>query len=455
MASGSNTSLANAQSINVPATINGRIGKPHTVHYFRIRSKKGQSLVLDVNARRLGSDLDSHIAVFDSAGKPIEQAVVRPVVETFTTLRDHDSAQPGIRITHWNNIFAGDYMMMGQEIVRVSALPRTPDEDIRFESFGGQRIAFFHTTPEAHAIDKAIYKVQIHPAGTQLPANGLPLTRLYAQNDDGGPGWGKDSYLRFTAPADGEYLVSIRDVQGLGGDSYPYRLTIREPKPSFQLAVSPSNPNVPVGGSIPLTLTAIRNDGFDGPIQVSLADLPPGFTSTSATILPGQNSTTLILSATSGAKLTGAVPLKAIGKAGAVVSEASPEDKLKLIALMSRADVEMRSTTKVIDLVPGGTASVTVKITRHNGFAGRVPVEVLNLPPRTLLPSFGLNGVLLNEGETERTFDIAATPQAQPGEQYIVVGGRVETRSTQQNLFVAPEPILVRIHANSQAASLR
>jgi hypothetical protein len=38
----------------------------------------------------------------------------------------------------------------------------------------------------------------------------------------------------------------------------------------------------------------------------------------------------------------------------------------------------------------------------------------------------------------------------------VVVGGRVETRSPQQNTFVAPEPILVRIHPNKiTAASTR
>ena len=120
--------------------------------------------------------------------------------------------------------------------------------------------------------------------------------------------------------------------------------------------------------------------------------------------------------------------------------------------VITTSALEMRSETKVIDLVPGGTAAVKVKISRNNGFGGRVPVDVLNLPPRTLLPSFGLNGVLLNENETERTFEIAATPQAEPGEQYIVVGGRVETRSTQQNTFVAPEPILVRIRPRTASA---
>ncbi|MBI2688153.1 MAG: hypothetical protein HYX27_17760 [Acidobacteria bacterium] len=437
--------VTGSQAVTIPVTINGRLQKNGVKDQFNFSARKGQHLIFDVNARRLGSDLDSFLEVLDAKGKPIEQAVVRPIVETFVTLRDHDSAGPGVRITHWNNIHVGDYMLLGQEVVRVAALPRTPDEDIRYESVMGQRRAFFNTTCEAIANDKAVYKVQMYPPGTTLPPNGLPLTRLYAQNDDGGAGWGKDSFLTFTAPADGEYSVNIRDVQGLGGDNYAYRLTIREPRPDFQLAVAPANPNVPIGGAVPLTVTAIRRDGFDGPINVTLENLPTGFTASPATILPGQNSAVVVLRAAVDARLAEPAPLLAKGRAGDIVREANPGDPLKLISLTPRADIQMTSTTKAIELARGGTATVTVKIARNNGFAGRVPVDVLNLPPRTLLPSFGLNGVLLNEDETERTFEIAATAQAEPGEQYIVVGGRVETRSGQQNTFVAPEPILVRI----------
>jgi hypothetical protein len=436
---------ADGQTLTVPVTVNGSLNDGAAEHRFRFSARKGQQLVLDVNARRLGSDLDSFVEVLDAKGQAIEQMVVRPVVETFTVLRDHDSVQPGVRISHWTNINAGDYMLLGHEVVQVAALPKGPDDDTRFESFMGQRRALFNTTSEALAIDKAVYKVQLLPAGAKPAPNGLPLVRLYAQNDDGGPGWGKDSYLRFTAPADGDYHVRLRDVQGQRSGNLAYRLTIREPRHDFQLAIAPQNPNVPRGGSIPLTATAIRTDGFDGPIEVALENLPAGFSATKAIIKPGQNSAVLVLSASADAKLASAVPLLAKGRAGAIVRDANPGDALQLLALAPKADVTMTSSTRLVEIEPGGVGTVSVKIARNNGFGGRVPVDVLNMPPRTHLPSFGLNGVLLNENETERTFEIAATPQAEPGEQYIVVGGRVETRSPQQNTFVAPEPILVRI----------
>ena len=119
-----------------------------------------------------------------------------------------------------------------------------------------------------------------YPPGTQFASNGLPLVRLPYRNDDGGPGFGKDSRLRFTAPADGDYVIKLRDVRGLSGEDYAYRLTLHPSAPDFQLSVNPRNANVPLGGRIPLTVTAFRMDDFDGPIEVSLEDLPAGIQAT-------------------------------------------------------------------------------------------------------------------------------------------------------------------------------
>jgi len=442
-------------SIAVPVTVNGRIGKPGAENRYRFHASRNEQLIFEVNARRLGSDLDSYLEVLDAKGQPIERAIARPVWATSFTLRDHDSAARGLRISAWDGIKVGDYVMTGGEIVRVEALPLSPDNDTVFESFGGQRLTFFDTTPEAHAVDAALYKVQIVPPGAKLSPNGLPAAHLFYRNDDGGPGYGKDSLLHFTAPADGEYIVCIRDVQGLGGEKYSYRLTARHPRPDFRLTVNPRNPNVPAGGTIPVTVTAARIDGFDGPIDVSLSGLPAGFHASSGVIAPGQVSTTLALSADPSAKLETTAPLKATGKASignaTVAHLANPEDHLKLISLMPRADILMSAETKEVTLEPGGSAEITVSIQRQGDFRGRVPVEVRNLPPRVRVLDVGLNGVLLNEDESRRSFTIDALPNAEPVDQLIYVSGAIETRSGQQNSYAAPQPI--RLHIKSPVAS--
>jgi hypothetical protein len=174
-------------------------------------------------------------------------------------------------------------------------------------------------------------------------------------------------------------------------------------------------------------------------------------------IASGQVSTTLALSAESTANLDGAIPLKALGKASiggvAIARLASPEDHLKLISLMPRADILMTAETKEVTIEPGGSAQITVSIARQGDFRGRVPVEVRNLPPRVRVLDVGLNGVLLNEDESRRSFTIDALPNAEPVDQLIYVSGAIETRSGQQNSYAAPQAIRLRVKAKAAVAS--
>ena len=446
--SGKNTALAAAQSIDAPVTVNGKLLAAE--NDFRFQARKGEKLVLEVNANRLSSPLDSMLEILDAKGNPVERATVRCELATTVTLNDPSSSGSGIRISSWTGMAVGDVLMVGSELIQVRAMPRGPDDDIRFESFEDQRLGLLDTTPEAHSIDTPVYKVQIYPPGKTFVGNGLPLVHLPYRNDDGGPGYGKDSRLRFTAPADGEYVVRLRDVRGTHGDDYAYRLTVRPPAPDFRLSVDPRNPNVPVGGRIPVTVTALRLDDFEGPIDVAIEGLPAGLSATKAVIPAGRASTTFLLTADPSAHLDSAIPLRVSGKAqdGArqLAHWASPEDKLKLIALMPKPDITMEAKTREVVLEPGKTASVEVEIHRNNNFGGRVPVEVYNLPATVIVTDVGLNGVLIHENDNHVTFTLQALANAEPMDQPIVLSGNIETRAGQQNEY-ASEPILLKVPA--------
>jgi hypothetical protein len=113
--------------------------------------------------------------------------------------------------------------------------------------------------------------------------------------------------------------------------------------------------------------------------------------------------------------------------------------------MMPAADLKMTLLTRVVELEPGSTATVNLKVSRENGFAGRIPVNVMNLPPSVRVLDVGLNGVLINENETERSFTLEALETSDSLEQVIYVGGNVETRSPQQTVYAAPEAILLRV----------
>jgi hypothetical protein len=93
-----------------------------------------------------------------------------------------------------------------------------------------------------------------------------------------------DSYLRVRLPADGTYYVHIGDTARQGGEAYGYRLRLSEPQPDFELRIVPSSLSIRSNSSAQLTVYAMRKDGFQGPIKLSLQDPPEGFSSAPATL---------------------------------------------------------------------------------------------------------------------------------------------------------------------------
>src|SRR5262249_28833886 len=169
----------------VPGTANGRIEAPGTADTWQFAAKKGQPLIVEVEARRLGSPLDSYIEILDAAGKLVPRATLRCVAKTYVTFRDHDSSLPGIRIENWNQLAMNDYVWVGNELLRIRELPKTPDDDCEFFNVNRQRVAYLGTTPTHIPQGVPMYKVTIHPPGTTFPPNGFPVIPLAYRNDDG------------------------------------------------------------------------------------------------------------------------------------------------------------------------------------------------------------------------------------------------------------------------------
>jgi hypothetical protein len=183
------------QELNVPVIVNGRIDSPEDADVFRFSGRKGDALVLEVMARRIGSPLDSMLMLLDSDGKLI-----------------------------------------------------AANDD--FEDKGAGLVT--------------------HQA---------------------------DSRIDVTLEKDGEYTLRLSDAQAAGGEAYAYRLRVSEPRPDYRLRVAPSSINLRVGSSLPLTVYALREDGFDGDIAVRLVNAPRGFSLTGGWIPEGVDHVRMTLTA--------------------------------------------------------------------------------------------------------------------------------------------------------------
>lgn len=112
-----------------------------------------------------------------------------------------------------------------------------------------------------------------------------PLANLFDTLND-------DNVVKFLAPADGQYRITLRERYGNSKqDMGVYRLIVRKDAPDFRVAAvattlippgprqaAPSGINLRRGDNFPIHVIALRRDGFAGPITVSAEGLPPGVT---------------------------------------------------------------------------------------------------------------------------------------------------------------------------------
>ena len=461
-----NDALSAAQKLPIPSTVTGRVWvsspasggssarSDHDV--FRFTARKGQALVFDVTAQQLGSPLDSIVDVLAADGRAVPRAILRPLAQTEIALNDPDSGRRSMRLLTWNEIATNDYLLVGDELLQVEAMPTHPDDDIRLKGFRGPRTPLLDTSARNHSVGAAVYKVEIHPPGTRLEPNGMPIAQIDYVNDDGGPRYGgKDSRLHFEAPADGEYFVRLRDVRGLEGERFTYRLTVREPAPDFAITFDPKSFNIPRGGRVSLTVTADRRDGFAGPIDVELRDVPAGLTATAGRIPAGADTTVLMLAASESASLDTLPTLKLVARATIdgrpVTRDADVTEPIPVVALAPKPDLVVTTGAPQVELAAGQEVTLTVTVERHNGFTARVPISVMNLPHGVRVNDIGLNGVMITEQETTRTIHIIAEPWVQPQTQPILIVGRVEVNSPLRN-EAAALPVTLVIKAATTAS---
>jgi len=425
-----------------PALANGRLAAAGAVDSWRIGAHKGETLLVEITARRLGSPLDSVIEITDDQGQLVPRATLRCLAKTYTTFRDHDSSSPGIRMETWNDLAVNDYLLVGNELVRIRALPKNPDDDCQLFSEGGQRRGYLGTTPTFHPMGEPMYKAAIHPPGTRFAPNGLPLVTLFYRNDDGGGNLGKDSQLIFDPPADGTYRVRVRDARGQGGALYSYRLTIRPPRPGFSLRFSPTKPSISKGSAAPINVTAERSEGYEGLIELRLDNLPPGLSAPATTIPGGENSTSFALFASPDMKMPAtAKPLRLVGWAPIGGQEVQHTVDGDVPVLIEPGDLVTTTHQGEVSIRPGGQVRLTVAIERRNGFTGRVPIEVRGLPHGVRVLDIGLNGILVTPLETTRTMVLYADPWVEPTTHPFVVFARREGKNTEH----AARSVLLRV----------
>lgn len=412
----------------VPMSACGTLTQESPQQLIHFSAKKGQRLLVEAHA--LGSPVDPAIEIVDAAGQPVPQAVLRCTARVYVSFRDHDATRPGIRLETWNELAVDDLVFLDGELMKILALPRNPDDDCRFYEVDGKRVAFLGTTPNHHAMGAAMYKVEVHPPGATFPPNGMPTFPLAFRNDDGGPGCGKDSLVVFDPPTDGQYTIRMTDATGATGANHSYRVTVRSPRPDFQLRVSPTLPKIERGSAVALTVTATRVDGYDGPIAIEFEGLPAGFTAPQAVIEAGQNTATFPLAVDSNAAVGEGPTLRIVGHATIAGRELVHNANGGKLTVTEPGDIAVSLASPTVAIQPGREARMIARLDRRNGYTGRVPLDVQGLPHGVRVLNVGLNGILVTPTQKEREIVLFAEPWVKPMERPIAVTARHEKKGT-------------------------
>ncbi|HEY2018204.1 MAG TPA: hypothetical protein VGH38_32085 [Bryobacteraceae bacterium] len=167
-------------AVPVPGVVNGRLEKPGEIDRYRFNVQPGQKLLLELQARELGtSRIEGIITAYDAKGKKLDSAGDKPL----------------------------------------------PDD---------------------------VFAIQ------------------------GNSRTSSDPFLNLTVPPDAhEVAITVEDLALRGGPLYGYRLIARQQAEDFKLSIGSPYVNVPAGGTVAISVSADRR-GYDGPIQLTIPNLPKG-----------------------------------------------------------------------------------------------------------------------------------------------------------------------------------
>lgn len=412
-----------AMPMAVPAAVNGRILQPGDADLFRFDARTGAVWILETDAARRGSPMDTRIEVLHPDGRPVARLLLQAVRNTAINFRPVDSNGNNLRLDNYEEMELNEYLYMNGDVMRLFRMPQGPDSDMLMVTSAGKRRAYFDSSAVAHALDEQGFIVEPRPLGTKLPATGLPVFTVHFENDDDGERkLGSDSKVQFVAPTNGAYLVRVTDTRGHGGDPFSYRLVAREARPDFNVSLAGASPTVSPGSGQSFTVNAERFDGFEGEIRVEVAGLPPGFTVASPIVIEaGQveakaslhaaldavqptNAPTTKVTAT--AMVAGKAVTKSVNDLGTIKLGSKPKLYVSLEPYREDAtnhfDPALVSAQPLeLTIGPGQTIPAWLKIKR-NGHEDLVTFFAENLPHGVIVADIGLNGVLIPKGESER-----------------------------------------------------
>ena len=243
-----------------------------------------------------------------------------------------------------------------------------------------------------------------------------------------------DSWLEnWTAPADGKYIVEVRDVHLRGGTLFPYFLKVTRSQPYFELYLDADKTQVCRGGCGALFVRIDRKNGFTGEVQLAIDGLPPGVTAQCGRILAdkGQDGCIVLEAASDAALAVGNVTVT--GKGTHATADGAPVELTAVaipyqetyqpgggrghwpvnahaVAVSDVADIRgITLSTYEVTLQPGMSQKIEITIDRSPGFTANVTLDMLMRHLNSTFASTLPPGVTLNDKDAKSLLAGSAT----------------------------------------------
>ena len=315
-----------------------------------------------------------------------------------------------------------------------------------------------------------------------LDSNGKQLQL----NDDlkiGKRGYSDSLIESWTVPADGKYVIELRDVHLRGGPRFVYFLELTRSKPYFQLFADTDKTQLAPGAAGVIFVRAVRKNGFAGTIELGIDHLPEGVTASSGRILPDGQDGCIILEASPETNLA-ATNVLIHGKAtrsnngpaadSSIIPAAQYQEtylpgggrghwpvEMHTVAIGRPGDVlELALDNYEITLEPGETQKINVEVKRAKGFDKNVTLDVIyqhlgsvygNTLPKGVTIDANASKTLLTAGATQGQLVFKADPKASPVDsQQVSVMANVSINFVMKTTF-SSKPLLISVAKSSSA----
>ncbi|MFM9960359.1 MAG: hypothetical protein ACKV2Q_03940 [Planctomycetaceae bacterium] len=335
---------------------------------------------------------------------------------------------------------------------------------------------------EAKKDDKLSFEVKARRLQSELDStirivNATGAT--IAENDDLrlGKRGSQDSWIEsLSIPADGKYVLEIRDMHLRGGEHFLYAIEVTQARPYFSLYADTDKTNLSPGVHGVMWVKVERKNGFTGAVQLHVDGLPAGITAECGRILSDKGTDgCIVFKATPEAgRIVAPLVIRGTGvhaQADGQMIELSalattyqemyqpgggrghwPVDQ-HILAVIPPHDIRgIKLSTTDISLKPGESKTIDVTIDRAPDFKANISLDVtmthLALFADTLPPGVTVDGkskTLLSNGATQGTITLVAAKNAVPAERQLIgLTANISLNFVVKTTFAA-EPVFVTI----------